>query len=175
VAETRAVRVETRRNPEWTKANGLSVLAAEEQLTEPFVLVMCDHLFDPEILRDMLHLPRRPDELILAVDRRLNNPLVDGKDVTRVDVGSDGRIRRIGKTIEGANAYDTGIFLAPPALFQAIRDNIAAGGSGSLSEGVQALADRGLAKAYDIGRRFWIDVDDKLAFENAEKEESLAR
>lgn len=175
VAETREVRVETRRNPEWTKANGLSVLAAEEHLNEPFVLVMCDHLFDPAILRDLLHQPRRPDELILAVDRRLDNPLVDGKDVTRVDVGSDGRIRKIGKGIDGANAYDTGIFLAPPALFQAIRENLANGGTGSLSEGVQALADRGLAKTYDIGHRFWIDVDDKLAFENAEKEESLTR
>jgi choline kinase len=157
-------------NAEWTKANGLSVLKGEDLLDDHFVLVMCDHLFDPQIIRDLLRQPRKAGELLLAVDTRIDNPLVDKADVTRVDIRPDGKIRRIGKNLEPFNAYDTGVFLASPSLFAAIREDIAAGGSGSLSEGVQRLADRGMARTVDVGGRFWIDVDDQIAFENAEKE-----
>ncbi|MEI9966000.1 MAG: NTP transferase domain-containing protein [Caulobacteraceae bacterium] len=174
ISSQRGLRVATRRNEDWKGSNGLSVLAAQELVGERFVLLMCDHLFDPSILRELLRRPMGKDELVLAVDRRLDNPLVDRDDVTRVDVAGDGKIRRIGKGIEGYNAYDTGVFLATPALFDAIREDIAAGGPGSLSAGVQRLADRGRAKAYDIGDRFWIDVDDEVAFTAAEREQSRA-
>ena len=45
-----------------------------------------------------------------------------------------------------------------PLLEHVIR-RAAAGGSGSLSEGVQRLADAGLASTVDIGKARWIDVD----------------
>jgi len=130
---------------------------------------MCDHLFDPTILRDLLHQPLGDDEVLLAVDRRLNNRLVEADDVTRVDVDDDGRIRRIGKGLAQYNAYDTGVFLASRSLFAAIREDAEAGGGG-ISGGMQRLADRGRARVFDIGDRFWIDVDDALAFEQAEIE-----
>ena len=37
-------------NEEWEQPNGLSVLAAREEIQEPFVLVMADHVFDPDIV-----------------------------------------------------------------------------------------------------------------------------
>jgi len=110
--------------------------------------------------------------VILAVDRRLDNRLVQIDDVTRVDVAEDGRIRKIGKGLTSYNAYDTGIFLASKALFRAIAEDVAAGGGGSISAGMQRLAERGKARVFDIGARFWIDVDDTLAFEQAEIEQS---
>lgn len=145
--------------------------AAEPLLGDRFVLLMCDHLFDPTILRDLLQQPLRDDEVILAVDRRLDNRLVEADDVTRVDVAPDGRIRRIGKGLSEYNAFDTGVFFATRALFDAIREDAEAGGGG-ISGGMQRLADRGLARVFDIGSRFWIDVDDTLAFEQAEIEQS---
>ena len=45
-----------------------------------------------------------------------------------------------------------------------------AGGVGSISEGMQRLADQGLAFGLDIGDRFWIDIDDAAAFGRAERE-----
>jgi len=170
-AARRDLRLTHVRNEEWTKPNGLSVLAAEPLVGDRFVLLMCDHLFDPTILRDLLHQTLAPDEVVLAVDRRLDNRLVQADDVTRVDVAQDGRIRRIGKGLAQYNAYDTGIFLASRSLFAAIREDAAAGGA-SISGGMQRLADAGKARVFDIGARFWIDVDDSLAFEQAEIEQS---
>jgi choline kinase len=58
----------------------------------------------------------------------LSGPLLDIDDATKVDVAADGRIVRIGKTIASYNAIDTGLFLATPALAEAIGESIAAGG-----------------------------------------------
>jgi 1L-myo-inositol 1-phosphate cytidylyltransferase len=170
MAAAKSLSVTCVRNPDWSRPNGLSVLAAEGALDDRFIILMCDHLFDPTILRDLLHQPLGPDELILAVDRRLDNPLVDKGDVTQVATAADGRIRRIGKRLGQFDAYDTGVFVASKSLLRAIAEDAAAGG-GSLSGGVQRLADRGLARTFDIGERFWIDVDDAVAFEQAEREQ----
>ena len=160
--------IELVRNPEWERPNGVSVLAAAERLEEEFILLMSDHLFDPEILRALIAGRDPAAKLTLAADYRLDNPLTDMDDATKIAVAPDGRIERLGKTIEDYDAVDTGIFLAGPALFEALRASIADGGSGSLSEGVQRLADRGEARAFDIGDRWWIDVDDEAAFQRAE-------
>ena len=171
LAARKSVPIDCVRNPAWRAMNGISVLAAEERLQDRFVLTMCDHLFDPTILRDLLAQPLADGELILAVDHRLGNPLVDRDDVTKVKVDADGRIQAIGKQIKDFNCYDTGVFLASKSLLQAIAEDAESGG-GSLSGGVQRLAARGLARTYDIGARFWIDVDDDLAFEHATREQA---
>jgi myo-inositol-1-phosphate synthase len=171
LAARKSLPIDCVRNPAWRAQNGISVLAAEDHLQDRFVLMMCDHLFDPTVLRDLLAQPLARGELILAVDRRLDNPLVDREDVTKVKVGADGRIEAIGKQLDDFNAYDTGIFLASKSLLQAIADDAEAG-VGSLSGGVRRLAARGLARTFDIGVRFWIDVDDDVAFEQATQEQS---
>jgi 1L-myo-inositol 1-phosphate cytidylyltransferase len=168
IARSLGVAAETVHNPQWQQPNGLSVLAAAEQLDGPFVLLMSDHLFDPAILADLIAAHRPDAALTLAVDDNLDSPILDIDDATKVDVAADGRILRIGKTIEGYSAVDTGIFVATSALLDAIRDAVAAGGAGSLSEGVQRLAAQGRAFAAPIGGRWWIDVDDEAAHRRAE-------
>lgn len=167
LAERIGAPVEAVRNPEWHRPNGLSVLAAEDRLEGRFALLMSDHLFDPAILS--LAISARPAaDLVLAADFHIANPVLDLDDATKLDVAADGRIRRIGKAIEGYNAIDTGIFVATPALFVSLRESLAAGGAGSLSEGVQRLAEAGTAFAPDIGGRWWVDVDDEAAWRRAE-------
>ena len=46
----RALAIETVHNPEWTRPNGLSVVAADALLDDEFVLLMSDHLFEPGLL-----------------------------------------------------------------------------------------------------------------------------
>ncbi|HWA61478.1 MAG TPA: NTP transferase domain-containing protein [Caulobacteraceae bacterium] len=165
----RGFRIETVRNPDWKRANGLSVVAAEALLGDRFVLLMSDHLFDPMILSGLLEQSPDREGVTLAVDRRLQNDLVDLEDVTRVATSPEGDIVRIGKLIPTYDAFDTGIFLASKALIAAIREDVEAGGNGGISAGMQILADRGHAHTHDIGARFWLDVDDKVAFGHAER------
>ncbi len=156
-------------NPDWRGANGVSVLAAADLLPGAFLLLMADHLFDPSILADLIALDVPATEVVLAIDRRLGNPMVDLEDVTRVQTSADGSISRIGKLIERYDAFDTGLFRAGPALLDALREDVGRGGSAGISAGMQRLADDGRARTFDVGERFWIDVDDAAALEKAER------
>ena len=154
-------------NDDWEKANGLSVLKAKQVLDEPFFLLMGDHLFDPEIARKMIDFPLMDDEIALAVDQDLKNPMVDMDDVTRVMV-RDGLIRNIGKGIEEYNCFDTGIFLCNPVLFSALEQSMRDTGDDSLSGGVRILAGKGRVRAMPIDGKFWIDIDDPERYKQAE-------
>jgi choline kinase len=146
------------RAPDWNLPNGHSVVAGAAAIEGDYLLLMADHLFDPEIARRLLRTSRAGIAVRLAVDRNLAGPLLDLEDATKVEVGGGGDIIRIGKELERFNAIDTGIFLATPALAASIRDT--ALGDGSLSGGIRLLAEQGQAKTMDIGGLAWIDVDD---------------
>jgi len=152
-------------NEEYRRPNGISVYKAADYLRAPFFLLMADHLFDPSIMRDMNQAALPKDGLLLAVDYTLNNPNVDLDDVTKVAV-DNGAIKAIDKKLTAYNGYDTGIFLCTTALFGALKESIDAGDE-SLSGGVRKLGQRGLAQAFDIRGRLWIDVDDEAAYRKA--------
>ncbi|MGQ0558352.1 MAG: phosphocholine cytidylyltransferase family protein [Sphingosinicella sp.] len=162
------VDVEWVRAKDWQRPNGYSVLDGAAGLDDEFLLLMADHLFDPAILRRLLALRGSGAGLTLAVDEDVANPALDLDDATKVAVGTDGFIQRIGKGLERYNAIDTGLFLATPALADAIREDVVAGGGGSLSGGVQRLADRRRARVMAIGKARWLDVDTPADLEQAE-------
>lgn len=167
LARSMGVLIETVRNDEWEKENGLSVFKARDLLGDRFVLSMSDHLFDPGILRDLAGQPVGDDETILAVDFDVRgNAYVDLDDVTKVRV-AEGRISAIGKDIVDYNAYDTGLFLGTPALFRALGESQERGDF-TLSGGLRVLAAAGKARVMDVGGRYWIDVDDEKAVAKAE-------
>ena len=160
--------IRTVRNAEWQRPNGISVLAAADSLPGEFLLAMSDHLFEPAIVARLL--AAEPAPLRLAVDRNNDSPLIDLDDATKVKLGEGKRIERIGKTLGEWDAIDTGLFRAGPDLIAAIRDSVDRGGQGSLSEGVQQLADAGEAYTLDVTGRWWMDVDDPRAHALAEEE-----
>lgn len=162
------VGIEAVRNPDWERPNGHSVLAAAGLLDSQFLLLMSDHLFEPAIPRVLIESGLGEAGLVLAVDANVANKLTDLDDATKVKIGADGRIARIGKTIAPYDAIDTGIFLSGTALVAALRESVEQGGAGSLSEGVQRLAESGRASTRDIEGRWWIDLDDEAAFGRAE-------
>ena len=168
LAERVGVPIGTVANAHWERPNGHSVLAAADRLDDEFLLLMSDHLFDPEIVRRLIE-ARRPDAaLTLAADRRLKSPTLDVDDATKLQLDEQGRIVGIGKSLDRYDAIDTGIFLATPRLVDALQRSVGAGAAGSVSEGVQALARTGDAWTHDIGERWWIDVDDEAAYARAE-------
>lgn len=161
--------IATVRTPDWDLPNGHSVATGAAAIEGDYLLMMADHLFDPGIVTRLL-LAREglPNALILAVDRDIASPSIDLDDATKVETAEDGLILRIGKRLETYNAIDTGLFLATPALREAILADIAGGGGGSLSEGVQRLADRRQARTVDVGSYWWADLDDPPSLRAAE-------
>lgn len=154
---------------DWSTPNGYSVMAGATRCEGNYLLMMADHMFEADILERLLGEDRPDRGVTLAVDRRIDSPLVDPDDATWVKMDGEGRITAIGKHITSYDAVDCGAFLATPELALAIRDAIAQGKSGSLSDGMQRLADAGRAGTMDIEDAWWMDVDDPRAHDLAEE------
>lgn len=173
VAAQNGWELETIDNPDYQKSNGLSVLAAESALPGPFFLAMCDHLVSSEIYQRLSAADIADDQVALGLDYQLQNPNVDLNDVTRVftQKTSTALIRKIGKHLGVFNAFDTGIFRAGPALFQALRTSAKASGNNnsSISAAMQLLASSNNAVGVDIGDAFWIDVDSPAMYQRAKR------
>ena len=154
----------------WSTPNGYSVVAGAARITGDYLLMMADHIFEGSILQRLAKVGTKSRGVTLAIDRRTDNPLVDPEDATWVKTDADGRIEAIGKSITGYDAVDCGAFLATPELAEAIKAAIAEGKNGSLSDGMQRLAEAGRAATMDIGEAWWLDVDDPRAHALAEAE-----
>jgi CDP-L-myo-inositol myo-inositolphosphotransferase len=153
-------------NPEWKKGNGTSALAAAPYVTGAFLLIMCDHVFDPDILRCLIDVGEDTHKNLLAVDRRMRD-IFDLADATKV-LMEDGSITDIGKKIRSYNAIDTGIFLCRPSLFEALK-KAGLRGDGTLTSGVCELVSRGEIGGVDIAGRYWMDVDTRESLVQAER------
>lgn len=143
-------------NEHWEEGNGTSVLACAPFLSTTFLLLMCDHLFDPRLLRRLTAEGTDSELCYLLVDRRVDR-VFDIEDATRVQFQGD-TIVRIGKGLDVYNGVDAGIFLCQPFLFDALAE-ARANNDGSLTAGVRRLAERGRMRAVDLGKGFWLDVD----------------
>jgi histidinol-phosphate aminotransferase len=153
-------------NPEFTRKNGVSLLAAKDFIDRECLLTMSDHLYSPELVRQLLlaDLPKRA--CALGVDYDVER-CFDLDDATKVLV-ERGLIAAIGKELETYNAIDTGVFRVGPSLVAELERLYEVHGDCSLSEGVQALSKQGLFTAADVGEVRWIDVDTPAALERAE-------
>jgi choline kinase len=162
--------VEPVRLADWSRPNGHSVMAGAAAIAGDYLLMMADHIFAAPILAGLADQGAPDRGVTLAIDRRVASPLIDPDDATWVETGAGGRIVAIGKTIPRYDAVDCGAFLATPELAAAIGEAIAAGKAGSLSDGMQRLADQGRAATMDVGEAWWMDVDDPRAHALAEVE-----
>jgi choline kinase len=152
-------------NPDWQKQNGLSVLAATESVTGPFLLTMSDHLFDNSIVDLLLH-NAVLDELNLAIDRKVES-IFDSDDSMKVQTQGD-RIFEIGKDLTNYDAIDTGFFVCPLNIFDHL-DRVKRDGDCSLADGVRSMALEGKARAIEIGNAWWQDIDTPEMLAQAEK------
>ncbi len=151
-------------NPEWERANGVSVLKARGFMPRAFALLMSDHLFDPEMLRKLAAAPIQDGYCRLAVDFDPAG-VPDLTDATKVRC-ANGLVLEIGKEITGYNGIDTGVFLCTEGIFTALEVAVA-GGAASLSDGVRKLAHQGKMEAVDVSGLFWRDIDDEPGLRNA--------
>jgi 1L-myo-inositol 1-phosphate cytidylyltransferase len=153
-------------NQAWEKQNGVSLLAAEAEVTAPFLLTMADHLFDFALLATLIR-QADPGQLNLAIDRKIDS-IFDLEDAMKVQVRDD-RVTAIAKDLAIYDAIDTGVFCCPIELLhylhRAQRD-----GDCSLADGVRLMAAEGKVRAIDIGDAWWQDVDTFAMRKRAEEE-----
>lgn len=142
-------------NPNWQKQNGVSLLTAAGKVRPPFFLAMGDHLFDPSIVNQLLA-RADPARLNLAIDKKIDS-IFDLEDAMKVRVDGN-RLVAIGKALADYNAIDTGIFVCPETIFDALR-RVLKNDDCALADGVRLMAKEGNAFAVDIGNAWWQDVD----------------
>jgi choline kinase len=161
-------------NLEYHKDNGVSVLKARDQLRESFLLVMADHIFESRTAKALLEEPLLPGEVILAVDPKIDR-VFDLDDATKVRREGD-HIVDIGKEITAYDAFDTGMFLCSPALFDVL-ESAKKEENCSLSDGMRILGRGGRLRAFDIGDACWQDVDtpEALAYADAIFDQQFCR
>lgn len=154
---------------DWSRPNGASVMAGAAHIAGNYLLLMADHLFAAGLLAELMQAKAQPKGAVLAIDRNVTARAIDPADATWVERRSDGRIARIGKHLTAFDAVDCGAFIATPDLATAIAAAMRAGAAGSLSDGMQWLADRGAAHTIDVTGHGWIDVDDPQMLALAEQ------
>jgi 1L-myo-inositol 1-phosphate cytidylyltransferase len=152
-------------NRDWQKQNGVSLLAAANQVTAPFLLTMSDHLFDESIVNLLLR-NAVLDQLNLAIDRKLGS-IFDIDDAMKVQTRGD-RIFEIGKNLTVYDAVDTGLFVCPPDIFDYL-ERVKRDQDCSLADGVRSMASDGKARSIDIGNAWWQDIDTPEMLAQAEE------
>lgn len=160
IAYRTGVSLEAARVGDWSRPNGYSVLAGADMIEGNYLLMMADHIFASGLLEVLVQDMHRPHGAALAIDRNIAGPTIDPDDATWVRRRANGSIALIGKHLARYDAVDCGAFIATPDLADAIAEAIADGAAGSLSEGMQRLAERGAADTVDVTGHWWIDVDD---------------
>jgi choline kinase len=157
VAKRSGVEVEFVTAPDWTKGNGASALAAAAALgDEPFVLTMCDHLYDHALPLRLVRGAPETGHMLLAADYDKSG-LLDVDDVTKVKTDALD-IRAINKSLDDWDCSDTGVMYCTGGLFEALRE-AAKDGDHGLSAGLARLAAKGRAHVVDVTGCWWLDVD----------------
>lgn len=152
-------------NPDWQKQNGISVLAARGHANAPFLLTMCDHLFDRRIVNLLIERAQN-GVLNLAIDKKLDS-VFDLDDAMKVQTRDD-RVTAIGKNLTEYDAIDTGLFICPEEFFDYL-ERAKKDGDCSLADGVRLMAADGKVSAIDIGDAWWQDVDTPAMLQNAQR------
>jgi choline kinase len=167
-SKKRNIKITCLHNDEWRKENGISVLKAKDIINGNFILLMSDHIFDEKIIAKLKNKRINNNEIILAIDSNVKiNYFVDEEDVTKVFIKNK-RILHIGKNLKEYDAYDTGIFLCTPAIFNAIEQSSKRGDT-SLSGGIEILAQKGKVRVCDVSGNYWIDVDNEVKLKQAKR------
>jgi 3-dehydroquinate synthase len=142
-------------NPNWQDGLASSVACGASAIDEPFLLVMADHVFDEEIVRQMTSVPVLPGGVVALVDARPGHEELS--DAVRVRLRGDAVID-IGRHQDMSDGVDAGFFVATPALFGALEAVRSTEGA-ELADALQLLAKAGRVRAVLACDGQWNDVD----------------
>jgi len=131
-------------------------LAIEAAGPRRFLVIMGDHVFEPEILRLLLKEDDLSKRMLLCLDTQpKGRDLLEG---LRVHV-SVGGVHRVGKNIPPKGGVDTGVFVLSADARDLVRKVKNESGDGELSSLVNHLAAKGDVDYVDVTKKLWLDVD----------------
>ena len=85
LGQRNGISVRAVQNPNWEKGNGTSLLAVAPFLSGSFFVIMCDHLFDPDILRCLRKAAQKTGACLLAVGRKIDR-IFNWSDTSKVRI-----------------------------------------------------------------------------------------
>jgi len=158
-------------NRDWQKQNGISLLAAKDHVTAPFLLTMGDHVFEETIINRLLD-NFDPGLLNIAIDHKLES-IVDLDDAMKVQTRGN-KVIGIGKNLRNYDAIDTGLFVCPTEIFAYLEQakSFDGGSDCSLANGIELMAGDDKVRGIDIGAARWHDIDTPRVLEHAEQDSS---
>jgi choline kinase/phosphatidylglycerophosphate synthase len=152
---------------DFEKGNGASLAAGVDDLKEPFLVVMADHVMVVETIRDFLEkIKAHPDKAQLATDPDPEH-VFDLNDATKVRT-ERGKIVAIAKDLDDFDAVDMGLFYFPQGSHQKIRAYVDAGAR-SVSDVVNAFIEDDSFFSAPLKEAVWQDVDTLEMAGEAEK------
>ena len=128
------------------RGNGYSLYLAKDFVTERFVLIMSDHLYEEEFLKKAVNCEG------LVVDRL--GSFISPEEATRVKIKNQ-RIEDIGKHLNDYDAFDTGFFVLTPEIFRSAETLVNKKPVVELSEVIKEAK----VKVCEVSGYFWMDVD----------------
>ena len=156
-------------NPYYQREASLSLRAAQGRCAdEPFLLLMSDHAFAPELVERMVAAAGSgevAEACFVAADRG-EHPADYVDEATKLLAGPTGQVTAIGKRIRDWTALDAGAFTCSPAVWDAAA---AVPEDCTLSTIFGEVARRGLLRAADVTGCFWYDVDTEADLARAEQ------
>ncbi len=162
------VKITTVHNPQWELANGVSVLAAKPLVEpgEPFLLSMSDHLYGPDLLKEIMASSLDTTVANVGLDFHIDS-IFDLDDGMKVQVDAENRFMITGmeKSLTTYDAIDCGVFKCRYEFFAGLEDAQARGNC-SLSDACNVLIANRQMGGVDIKGSFWLDVDTPDAFEH---------
>ena len=128
------------------RGNGYSLYLAKDFVSEKFVLVMSDHLYEEDFIRTAL----KKEGLI--VDKK--GLYINSDEATKVKI-EDGRVKELGKNLDSYYGFDTGFFVLTPEIFETAEKLVKEKKVVELSE----IIKEAKVKVSEVSGYFWIDVD----------------
>ena len=155
------VKVDLVYNPDWDKANVISVLAGKPLIPngKSFMISMSDHIYNVDLFSKIAQSEFGRYSAMVGLDFKVNN-VYDIDDAMKVSVSENNqsKITSMSKSLKVFNAIDCGVFKCKYQFFNALEKAIKKGDCG-LSDGCNVLINEGKMGGVDIGNSFWLDVD----------------
>ena len=148
--------------PDWEKGNGVSLYAARRYLRrgERFLVLMSDHLLQPELLQSFMREAKGQRRSLMGYDTKLDE-IPNLKEATKVRIGSRREILGAGKGLRRYKGVDCGVFAFTPLIFKCLEEAFASNRF-TLSDGLSYLIRRRAIKGFHIGEFYWQDIDSRL-------------